>query len=120
LIPLIAGAAVLLYSISLFSLIGRGTLSPADPPRHLVVAGMYRYVRNPMYVGVIAVLLGEALLFQSIVLLLYSAGVFLMFNLFVIFYEERALRRKFGESYEGYCRQVGRWLPRFTPYNESY
>ncbi len=105
------GVAVLIRCIADFARIGRGTLAPVDPPKELVVRGLYRYVRNPMYVGVLGVLLGEAALFQSVALLTYTAIWFLFVNLFVILYEEPTLRRRFGESYEQYRRSVGRWIP---------
>ncbi|HKA57653.1 MAG TPA: isoprenylcysteine carboxylmethyltransferase family protein, partial [Gemmatimonadales bacterium] len=91
---------------------GRGTLSPVDPPKELVVQGLYRYVRNPMYLSVSTMLLGEALLARSIALLGYWAIFFAAANLFVIVYEEPILRRQFGDSYERYTKHVGRWLPR--------
>jgi protein-S-isoprenylcysteine O-methyltransferase Ste14 len=106
-----AGAAVLVRCIVDFARLGRGTLAPVDPPKTLVVRGLYRYVRNPMYVGVLWVLLGEALLFQSVPLLAYTAIWFLFVNLFVMLYEEPTLRARFGESYEQYRRAVGRWIP---------
>lgn len=106
-----AGAAVLIRCIVDFARVGRGTLAPVDAPRQLVVRGLYRYVRNPMYVGVLSILLGEAALFQSAPLIMYAVIWLLVVNLFVIFYEEPALRRQFGESYEHYRRSVGRWIP---------
>jgi protein-S-isoprenylcysteine O-methyltransferase Ste14 len=111
LIPIGIGAAVLLHSIWGFADVGRGTLSPVDPPKKLVVKGLYRYLRNPMYVGVVTILLGEALLFHSLALLGYALVGFVAFNLFVILYEEPILRDQFGESYKHYRRHVGRWLP---------
>jgi protein-S-isoprenylcysteine O-methyltransferase Ste14 len=111
LIPIALGAAILLHCIWNFAVIGRGTLSPLDAPRRLVVQGLYRYVRNPMYVGVIMILSGEALLFESLALLKYAGGCFLLFNLVIMLYEEPMLRSQFGKSYERYCRNVGRWLP---------
>jgi protein-S-isoprenylcysteine O-methyltransferase Ste14 len=113
-IAIAAGAAVLIWCITDFARIGRGTLAPVDPPKELVVRGLYRYVRNPMYAGVLCVLLGEAALFQSVALLTYTAVWFLFVNLFVILYEEPALRARFGASYEQYRRSVGRWIPRRT------
>jgi protein-S-isoprenylcysteine O-methyltransferase Ste14 len=107
------GVALLAVCIFEFARSGRGTLSPADPPRHLVVRGLYRYVRNPMYLGVTCILLGEALLLRSQALLVYWIAWFIVVNLFVIAYEEPALRRQFGSSYESYTRSVGRWIPRF-------
>jgi len=105
------GAAILFRCIWEFAVAGRGTLAPVDPPTHLVVSGLYRYVRNPMYVGVALILAGEAWVFWSGGLLLYAAGFFLVANLFIVFYEEPALVRKFGESYAEYMRTVPRWVP---------
>jgi protein-S-isoprenylcysteine O-methyltransferase Ste14 len=107
-----AGAAVILRCVWDFIVVGRGTLSPVDAPRHLVVTGLYRYVRNPMYIGVFLVLLGEIVFFASAALLIYMIAWFICVNLFVLLYEEPVLRSKFGESYEDYCRSVRRWLPR--------
>lgn len=107
------GAVLLAACVFEFARSGRGTLSPVDPPRHLVVRGLYRYVRNPMYVSVTAIILGEALLTRSVALALYWAVWFAAANLFVIGFEEPSLRRRFGSSYEEYARQVGRWIPKF-------
>src|SRR5437660_2897676 len=108
-LPLIViGSAGLIWCIWNFFAAGRGTISPIDPPKHLVVRGLYRYVRNPMYVAVVTILIGEAIFFMSSAILI-EAGVFLVLaNVFVIFYEEPALHRKFGASYETYRRSVGR------------
>jgi protein-S-isoprenylcysteine O-methyltransferase Ste14 len=106
-----AGAALLGMSVWEFASSGRGTLSPVDPPQELVVRGLYRYVRNPMYLGVTTILLGEALLGRSRGLLIYWAAWFALANLFVMLYEEPALRRRFGPSYDEYARRVSRWLP---------
>ena len=106
------GVALLAACIWEFAHRGRGTLSPVDPPKALVVQGLYRYVRNPMYVAVSAIVLGEALLVRSTALLVYWAIFFALVNLFVRFYEEPALRAQFGDSYERYTKRVGRWLPR--------
>ena len=105
------GVALLGACIFEFARSGRGTLSPLDPPRHLVVRGLYRYVRNPMYLSVTIIVLGEALVTGSSALAVYWAIWFLCANLFVIGYEEPALRREFGPSYDEYCRKVGRWMP---------
>jgi len=107
------GAALLAACIFEFARSGRGTLSPVDPPRQLVVHGLYRYVRNPMYLSVTTIVLGEALLMRSRTLAVYWAIWFLGVNLFVIGYEEPTLRGRFGASYEKYTEQVGRWIPRF-------
>jgi protein-S-isoprenylcysteine O-methyltransferase Ste14 len=91
---------------------GRGTLAPVDPPTTLVVQGLYRYVRNPMYLSVTMIVLGEVLLTGSRLLLAYWAVWFLAVNLFVIGYEEPTLRRRFGAAYDRYRATVGRWVPR--------
>jgi len=106
------GAALLAACIFEFARSGRGTLSPADPPRQLVVKGLYRYVRNPMYLSVSTILLGEALWLRSGSLALYWAAFFAAANLFVIGYEEPWLRHQFGVSYGDYTARAGRWLPR--------
>ncbi|MBI4266212.1 MAG: twin-arginine translocation signal domain-containing protein [Acidobacteria bacterium] len=106
------GAVLLAACIVEFARSGRGTLSPVDPPRQLVVRGLYRYVRNPMYLSVTTIVLGEALVMQSWPLAAYWAVWLLGANLFVVGYGEPTLRRRFGASYEEYARQVGRWIPR--------
>ena len=108
------GALLLAACIFEFARSGKGTLSPADPPRELVVRGLYRHVRNPMYLSVSAILIGETLLTRSRDLLLYWAVFFLLANVFVIVFEEPMLRRQFGSSYEQYTKRVGRWLPRLS------
>jgi protein-S-isoprenylcysteine O-methyltransferase Ste14 len=111
LLPILVGAYINFWCARDFMVVGRGTPAPYDPPKELVARGLYRRVRNPMYVGVMSILAGEALLFSSRFMLTYSLIVFAGFNLFVLFYEEPTLRGKFGESYERYCRAVPRWLP---------
>jgi protein-S-isoprenylcysteine O-methyltransferase Ste14 len=107
------GAASSLWCAWDFAVAGRGTPAPIDPPKALVARGLYRVVRNPMYLGVLLVLLGESVVFGSWALLRYAVLVWLCFHLFVVLYEEPALRRKFGASYEDYCRRVWRWTPRW-------
>lgn len=106
------GVGLLATCIWEFARRGRGTLAPVDPPRELVVQGLYRFVRNPMYVSVATILLGELLITRTAALALYCAGWLVAVNLFVIGYEEPALRRQFGVSYERYTKTVGRWIPR--------
>ena len=106
------GLALLAACIWDFARRGRGTLSPLDPPKELVVQGLYRYMRNPMYVAVSLIILGEALLARSTSLVLYWAVFFAIVNIFVRFYEEPALAAQFGESYMRYTERVGRWVPR--------
>ena len=108
-----AGMLLLAACIVEFARSGRGTLSPIDPPRHLVVRGLYRYVRNPMYLAVTLILLGEAALLHSLNLVTYWACFFVAANVFVIGYEEPYLRSRFGVSYDAYTQKVGRWVPRF-------
>lgn len=105
------GALRLAACIVEFARSGRGTLSPVDPPRRLVVRGLYRYVRNPMYLSVTAIVLGEALLTKSAALAVYWIIWFAAANVFVLAYEEPALRRRFGAPYDEYVRHVGRWVP---------
>ncbi len=114
---LVAGAALYLRCAWEFAVRGRGTPAPVDPPRELVVAGAYRYVRNPMYIGVLSMLVGEAALYRAGVLLGYAGALFLAFHWFVVTYEEPTLRRRFGASHERYCAAVPRWLPRLRPWN---
>jgi protein-S-isoprenylcysteine O-methyltransferase Ste14 len=111
LLLLLLGTAVYLRCVWDFAVTGRGTPAPIDAPKVLVVRGLYRYVRNPMYVGVLLVVLGWSALFGSSALLIYAGSVGLFFHLFVVVVEEPILRRKFGESYEQYCSSVRRWLP---------
>jgi protein-S-isoprenylcysteine O-methyltransferase Ste14 len=107
-----AGCGVLLHAFARFALEGQGTPAPPAPPERLVIGGMYRYVRNPMYLALQLILIGQVLLLDRPVLLLYAVGVAAMTVAFVRWYEEPALTRRYGEQYEQYRRQVPRWLPR--------
>ena len=107
------GSVILVWSFWNFLREGHGTPAPIDPPKELVAVGFYRYVRNPMYVGVLAANLGHFLWFGYWNLLMYSAIVFVIFHAFVTYYEEPKLKRKFGGAYEEYLRDVPRWIPRF-------
>lgn len=107
------GGLILLWSFWNFLREGRGTPAPIDPPKELVAVGFYRYVRNPMYVGVLAANLGHFLWLGYWNLLIYSGIVFVIFNAFVTYYEEPTLKKKFGAAYEDYLREVPRWLPRW-------
>lgn len=107
-----AGLLPLFDSIRRYIFVGRGSLMPGVPTEQLVVTGLNRYTRNPMYVGVLAAILGEAVLFPSYGFALYFAAVCLGFNLFIRLYEEPTLRRRHGAEYESYCQRVGRWWPR--------
>jgi protein-S-isoprenylcysteine O-methyltransferase Ste14 len=107
-----AGASALVYSFARFVSEGRGTPAPVAPTERLVVGGLYRYVRNPMYVALLAVILGQAMVFGQPLLLTYAAGVFLLVYAFVRLYEEPKLARTYGEQYEQFRREIPRWLPR--------
>jgi protein-S-isoprenylcysteine O-methyltransferase Ste14 len=109
---LAAGAAIYLWTVWDFATFGRGTPLPIDAPSKLVVRGLYRCTRNPMYLGVLLVILGWAGVFADAWLLLYAAVCWVLVDIFVIIYEEPTLRRLFSADYEAYCHAVGRWLPR--------
>jgi protein-S-isoprenylcysteine O-methyltransferase Ste14 len=108
---LAVGGAVYAWCVWDFASFGRGTPAPIDAPKKLVVRGLYRYTRNPLYVGVLTVILGWTVFFAAATLVLYAFFVGLGFNLFIRLYEEPQLRRIFGAQYEDYCARVGRWLP---------
>jgi len=113
-LPLSVGLAFLLVSVWHFAVTGKGTPAPIDPPKKFVAKGFYRTVRNPMYVGGLLILGGEADLFHSWAVVLYALAVFSATHLFVVFYEEPVLKKKFGASYKSYCKKVPRWIPRFN------
>jgi protein-S-isoprenylcysteine O-methyltransferase Ste14 len=113
--------ALLLYALGLaiyswcvwdFASFGRGTPAPIDAPRRLVVRGLYRWTRNPMYVGVLAIVLGWAALFEHATVVVYAFCVFVAFHCFVVFYEEPHLTQLFGSEYSAYRERTGRWLGR--------
>jgi protein-S-isoprenylcysteine O-methyltransferase Ste14 len=107
-----AGAALALWCVLAFALVGKGTPAPFDPPRRLVVRGPYRVVRNPMYLGAALALAAAALFYRSFALLGFTAAFVLAAHLFVVWYEEPTLRRIFGDAYDAYRRDVRRWWPR--------
>ncbi len=119
LVLIILGAAFYLWTASDFTFAGRGTPAPIAPPRLLVSRRLYQVNRNPMYTGVLLVLLGEAVFFMSLALLAYAVLVWLLFHLFVVYYEEPNLRKKFGASYEEYCRAAPRWIPGLKRTNKN-
>jgi protein-S-isoprenylcysteine O-methyltransferase Ste14 len=112
LVVIAAGVALYLWCVWVFAVVGRGTPGPWDAPRRLVAVGPYRWVRNPIYISALVVVLGEAWLFLSVPLLRYAFEMALVCHLFVISYEERTLRRRFGDDYAVYRRTVSRWIPR--------
>jgi protein-S-isoprenylcysteine O-methyltransferase Ste14 len=111
-----AGLLALLESFIRFALRGLGTPAIVYPPRHLVVSGLYRYVRNPMYLAVLSTILGEAIALGSLTLLEYAALVWLVSHLFVVGCEEPALKKRFGADYVKFCDNVPRWIPRLKPW----
>jgi protein-S-isoprenylcysteine O-methyltransferase Ste14 len=114
-----SGLALWAWTVRLFARIGQGTLAAWDATRHLVVAGPYGYVRNPMITAVLGVLLGEAVLFGSSSLLIWSAAFLAINCTYFLMYEEPGLERRFGEEYRLYKRNVPRWIPRSTPWAPS-
>ncbi len=112
-----AGAAVIANSFVHFAVEGVGTPAPIAPPKHLVVGGLYRFVRNPIYVAIVAVFTGQGLLLGQPKLFAAAALAAVPVTVFVRFHEEPALARKFGAEYEEYRRNVPRWLPRLTPWH---
>ena len=114
-----AASPVLLESFARFALQGLGTPAPIFPTQHLIVKGFYRFVRNPMYVAVVSMVLGQALLFGNPQLLLYGVIAWLGTFLFVLTYEEPTLRRTFGAEYDTYRANVPRWIPRLTPWRSK-
>lgn len=115
----LAGLTPAFESVLRFIYVGRGTLIPVAPPEHLVVSGFYRYVRNPMYVGVMVALSGEAVLFWNRGIVIEAVLAFIGFNLFIRLHEEPSLTRHHPEEYPRYQRHVPRWLPRLTPWDTT-
>lgn len=115
-ILIVIGAVFLVHSFGRFAAQGVGTPAPIAPTRHLVVTGVYRYVRNPMYLSIVVILIGQALLLGNGWLALYALLAVLVTEGFVHFHEEPTLRRRFGEEYERYRAEVPGWWPRRTPY----
>ena len=111
-----SGTLVVVECFVRFARKGRGTPAPVAPTERLVVTGLYRHVRNPMYVGVVSAIVGQALAFGSRALLYYGLAVWAGFFAFVVAVEEPSLRRRFGAEYEAYRAAVPRWMPRFTPW----
>ena len=113
------GLSVLLDSFTRFALNGLGTPAPILPTRHLVVTGLYRYVRNPMYIAVVSLILGQGLFFGSVLVLEYGIAVWVGFYLFVLIYEEPTLRKSYGPEYEEFCANVPRWIPHFRAWRRK-
>ncbi|MCY4129235.1 MAG: isoprenylcysteine carboxylmethyltransferase family protein [Gammaproteobacteria bacterium] len=116
---ILIGLGCLLECFSRFALEGRGTPAPVAQTEILVASGLYRFVRNPMYVAVLTIVLGEGLLFSNGLLFAYGVSLWMVFHLFIRFYEEPQLEKRFGNSYDTYRKHVRRWWPRLSPWNES-
>jgi protein-S-isoprenylcysteine O-methyltransferase Ste14 len=108
---LLAGGALVVETTARFALHGRGTPMPWAPPERFVERGSYRFVRSPMYLGVLLLVVGQALLLGREILIAWAAAAWLIFTAFLALYEEPQLRRRFGADYDDYRRRVGRWLP---------
>lgn len=116
---LVFGAVLLLETFARFALQGRGTPAPIAPTKTLVVTGSYRFVRNPMYLAVISIVLGQALLFANVWVLAYLAVTWTAVHLFILGYEEPTLSQAYGEQYDRYRDNVRRWIPRLTPWSPA-
>ena len=118
-IMILAGVPGLVDAFARFALQGLGTPAPIAPTRNLVVTGLYRYVRNPIYVAVVAIILGQAVLMGDWRLIVYGALLWLFFHVFVVAYEEPTLEQTFGREYEAFRAAVPRWIPRMTPWRSK-
>ena len=116
---IVLGLVVMILTISSFIRIGKGTLAPWSPTKKLVIKGLYRYVRNPMILGVLTVLLGEALTVRSRDILIWAGAFFIINTIYFIIYEEPNLEHRFGNEYRKYKKHVSRWWPRVTAYDEN-
>jgi protein-S-isoprenylcysteine O-methyltransferase Ste14 len=114
-----AGLFLFFYTVLLFKNIGKGTLAPWSEKQKLVVAGPYRYCRNPMISGVLFILIGEALMLRSLPILIWAGCFFVINTIYFLISEEPALEKKFGDDYRLYKKHVSRWLPRITPYDQN-
>lgn len=110
------GLTIMFVCISSFIRFGKGTLAPWSPPKNFVVVGLYRYVRNPMILGVITVLIGEAIMFSSMPILKWAVNFFIINTIYFFLLEEPQLEERFGEGYRTYKKYVNRWIPNFKPY----
>ncbi len=118
-LPWLAGTLIFLWSCREFVCKGQGTPMPVDPPKVLVSEGLYRFVRNPMYLAALLILLGHVLWFQTLQMLIGFVALSIGFHLFVLFWEEPHLKRRFKDSFDDYCRKTPRWVPRFREVKRS-
>ena len=118
-VSLLGGLFLAVSTIRLFSKLGKGTLAPWEPTRKLVISGPYAYVRNPMITGVFLILLGEALIFSSLAIGIWTAIFTIINMIYFPLSEEPDLRKRFGKEYEEYCKHVPRYIPRLTPWKRT-
>jgi protein-S-isoprenylcysteine O-methyltransferase Ste14 len=117
---ILLGLLIIVLTIRMFIMIGKGTLAPWDPTRRLVTGSLYAYVRNPMILGVFTVLVGEAILFTSAGIALWAITFFIINTVYFILSEEPGLAKRFGDEYLEYKRNVPRWIPRIRPWHPRY
>jgi protein-S-isoprenylcysteine O-methyltransferase Ste14 len=110
------GFVLLMETFVRFAIQGIGTPAPVYPTKHLVVKGSYRHVRNPMYVAVVSLILGQGMVLGNVQVFVYGLCAWAAMHLFVLLYEEPTLRRTFAQEYEDFCTHVPRWIPRWTPW----
>jgi protein-S-isoprenylcysteine O-methyltransferase Ste14 len=113
------GAVFMLNMFVYFASVGKGTPAPFDPPKKLVTGGLFCYVRNPGYIGGVFIIVGEGVFLEAAVIFGYAAFMWIMFHLYVVFFEEPSLREKFGKDYEKYVETVPRWIPKLTRVTEK-
>ena len=119
LIIMCIGLYIMTMTISTFIRIGKGTLAPWSPTQKLIIDGMYRYVRNPMIIGVMTVLIGESIAIKSINIFIWVVIFFIINNIFFVLYEEPNLENKFGDEYREYKKNAPRWIPRLRPFKPN-
>jgi protein-S-isoprenylcysteine O-methyltransferase Ste14 len=118
LLAAVLGWGMIIWVSTAFVRLGKGTPIPIEPPRHLVISGLYRYMRNPMYTGALIIILAEALYFRATSLVFYAIGLGVLFQTFLIIFEEPQLKRRFGMEYKQYLETVPRWIPKLRRRNK--
>jgi len=114
------GLSIIFICVTSFYKTGKGTLAPWDPPKKIVVKGLYRFMRNPMYLGVVVLVIGWCVFYGSPILLLYTISLAIGFHIRVVRFEEPWLKKEFGDQWEKYHKNVHRWLPRITPWSDDF
>jgi len=109
---IIIGSGLFVYCSRIFKIIGKGTPVPIEPPKEVVHKGLYKHIRNPMYIAYFAIIIGEALFFGAALMFAYAGIYLLVIHFYVVYFEERNLRKRFGSSYLEFTKQVPRWIPR--------